>query len=365
MHTRSGVRSSATGILGRRSLTRREAIGLLSASAMAGAWRPAQAIQIPSSPFPLRAVIRTLLEDLPPESVGSGSVLFHEHLSMRYPLGVTEHFTDDVPLMVEETKAAASDGVAIIVDGGHDDMVRNLEALQRIARESGVHVVASGGYYMQRTYPSAIASKSVDDIAGELAREATARRFGAFGEIGQQGGVPTDDERKVFQAVAKAQVRTGLPIFTHNAYTGLRVSATPVPRDTAIRQLDLLESAGAQAAHLAIGHVCCLDDPKAEIAQQIARRGAFVGFDRVTIQLIPDAQKVTTIMAMVEAGYARNVLLSSDFSSPRALKKNGGPGVAQTVTVFGPMLLKAGLPEATLRQILVDNPKRFLAFVPR
>jgi predicted metal-dependent phosphotriesterase family hydrolase len=28
------------------------------------------------------------------------------------------------------------------------------------------------------------------------------------------------------------------------------------------------------------------------------------------------------------------------------------------------MLLKAGLPEALLHRILVDNPRRFLAFVP-
>jgi phosphotriesterase-related protein len=347
-------------------ITRREAIGLLGMGAVASlGGSQAQAARQVRRPLPKGAVIRALLKDLPPDSLGSGSVLFHEHLSMRYPLGVTEHFTDDVALMIEETRAAGTDGVSAIVDGGHDDMVRNMDALQRIARESGVHVIASGGYYMQRTYPAEIAGKSVDAIAEDLAREATTRRYGAIGEIGQQGGLMTDDERKVFQAVAKAQVRTGLPIFTHNAYTGTRVGAPPVPRDTAITQLDLLESAGAQAAHLAIGHVCCLDDPKAEIAQQIAKRGAFVGFDRVTIQLIPDAQKVTTILALVEAGYAANVLLSSDFSSPRALKKNGGPGLAQTATVFGPMLLKAGMSESVLRQILVDNPKRFLAFVPK
>ena len=44
---------------------------------------------------------------------------------------------------------------------------------------------------------------------------------------------------------------------------------------------------------------------------------------------------------------------------------NGGAGLAQTATVFGPMLLKAGLPEATLTRILTENPKRFLACTPR
>ena len=129
-------------------------------------------------------------------------------------------FTDDVDLMIEETKAAAATASRCIVDGGHPDMDRDLDALKRIATESGVHIVASGGYYMQRNYPADIATKTADQIADDLVRDATAQRLGAFGEIGQQGGVLTDDERKVFTAVAKAQARTGIPIFTHNAYTG-------------------------------------------------------------------------------------------------------------------------------------------------
>ena len=44
-----------------------------------------------------RRVIRTLTADLAPAAL-SGSVLFHEHLSMRFPLGAAEHFTDDVAL---------------------------------------------------------------------------------------------------------------------------------------------------------------------------------------------------------------------------------------------------------------------------
>jgi predicted metal-dependent phosphotriesterase family hydrolase len=33
--------------------------------------------------------------------------------------------------------------------------------------------------------------------------------------------------------------------------------------------------------------------------------------------------------------------------------------------VFGPLLTKAGVGEATLRQILADNARRFLAVVPK
>jgi phosphotriesterase-related protein len=70
------------------------------------------------------------------------------------------------------------------------------------------------------------------------------------------------------------------------------------------------------------------------------------------------------IMKMVEAGYADHLLIASDFSAANALKHRNGPGVGQAWTVFGPMLLKAGMPEATLRSIMIDNPRRFLAFVP-
>lgn len=349
-------------------LTRREALTVLAAGAaagVAGRFGDALSAQAPARPvFAKGAIIRTLLKDAAPEELAAGPSLFHEHLSMRYPLGAKEHFTDDIALMVEEAKAARADGIAAIVDGGHADMNRNVDALKRISTESGLPVIASGGYYMQRTYPADISAKSVDQIADELAKEAAASRFGAFGEIGQQGGVMTDDERKVFTAIAKAHARTGLPIFTHNAYTGTRATQNPVPKDTAIRQLDLLLASGVKPANLAIGHVCCLDDPKAEIPIQIASRGAFVGFDRVTIALVPDAQKVATIMAIVAAGHASKILISSDFSNARGLKKNGGGGLGQAVTVFAPLLLKAGLPEATLRSILVDNPRVFLAFGP-
>ena len=347
------------------AITRRELLALIGAGAGA-AFAQRGGSNVP--------VIRTLLKDIKPEDL-SGPTLFHEHLSIRYPLTkamaeaqgrpTPPTFSDDVDLVVEETKLAKEDGVVCIVDGGHPDMDRDLATLRRVANESGVHIVASGGFYMQRNYPPEVAAKSADQLAEDLARDAKAQRLGAFGEIGQQGPTLTDDEKKVFTAVGKAQAKTGLPVFTHNPYTGMRATDPPVPMDAALKQLDVLEAAGADPRHVAIGHVCCLNDVKAEIPKQLAKRGVFVGFDRVGLPIVPDAQKVTTILAFLEAGYVDQLLLSSDFASARGLKKNGGPGIAQTVTVFGPMLTKAGVSEATLRKILVDNPRRFLAVTPK
>jgi predicted metal-dependent phosphotriesterase family hydrolase len=59
-------------------------------------------------------------------------------------------------------------------------------------------------------------------------------------------------------------------------------------------------------------------------------------------------------------------MFSSDFSNGTALKRNNKElGYAKTLTVFVPKLKKAGASDEVLRQIMYDNPRRFLAFVPK
>jgi phosphotriesterase-related protein len=362
---------------GQRGLivTRRDALqllgfggfSLLSAGASSKTLLAAQAAG-PGRPaaFPKGAVIRTLLKDMPPESLANGVTLFHEHFSIDLPPATpppsapppAPNPTKDLNLMIEEAKAAAKDGIACIVDGGHTDMRRDLDFLKQVTMQSGLPIVASGGYYMERVYPADLTAKSEDQIAEDLAREATANRFGAFGEIGENPNAPMSElERKVFRAVGKAHRRTNLPIFTHNAYG----TGPNVPADAGLHQLDVLESVGVKPQRIAIGHSCCLDDPKADVIKRIAKRGAFVGFDRVTGGLVPDDKKVVMIMALLEAGYADHLLICSDFTGRRSAAR---PGYGNSVTVFAPKLRAAGVREDTLHAILYDNPRRFLAFVP-
>jgi phosphotriesterase-related protein len=258
---------------------------------------------------------------------------------------------ENLDLMVAEMRAAASEGTACIVDAGHPDMGRSLDFLQQLSMKSGMPVVASCGYYAQPFYPPEIATMSEDQIARELIRQANTQRVGAFGEIGTWDEM-TADERKVFRAVSRAHLETNLPVFTHTNFG-----------KGALAQLDLFESMGVKPQRVVIGHVGGLADPKAEVPKAICKRGAFVGIDR---QGGPgDAAQVPMVMALIEAGYAENVLLASDFSNAAQLKSNGGPGYAKTVTVFGPKLREAGVKEETLHGILVDNPRRFLTFVPK
>jgi len=100
-----------------------------------------------------------------------------------------------------------------------------------------------------------------------------------------------------------------------------------------------------------------------QVHKAICRRGAYVGFDR---QGGPgDAQQVPMVMALIEAGFADHLMFSADASSANQMKRNNGQGYAKTFTVFVPKLKAAGASDDVLHRIMVDNPRRFLAFVPK
>ena len=318
---------------------------------------PSQAPATATAPPTPSPIIRTLLADISPSAI-DGVTLFHKHLSIKLSEQMT--VTDDVDNIVREIQTAAAEGLGCIVDGGHPDMARDLDACRRVANETDVHVVASGGYYMERFYPPDVATKSDDQLAEDLVEEAAHDRLGAFGEIGQTSDAAemTALERKAFRAVGKAHVRSGIPIFTHNAY-GTGPNVTP---DQGLRQLDVLESVGVDPRTVVIGHACCLDDPTATVLKQIAARGAFVGVDRVTGGRVDDPQKVLTILAFLDGGYADRLLISSDYIGRRSAER---PGYGNAITVFAPLLREAGVDAATIDAVMRDNPRRFLAYVPK
>ena len=81
-------------------------------------------------------------------------------------------------------------------------MGTNYTHLKQIAERSGVHIVGSGGYYLQTTYPPEVTSQSEDQLVDGLVKDAATYRWGAFGEIGSSPEM-TADERKVFRVIAK------------------------------------------------------------------------------------------------------------------------------------------------------------------
>jgi phosphotriesterase-related protein len=351
-------------------LTRRQLLEVLGISAAAAVVPRAVRAQGPT--FPKGAIIRTLLKDYAPEDLAGGATLFHEHMQLAQDFNARfaaataavraanglpplpgrgpgrgnapagPDIMHDVDLMSAEVAKVKSAGIACIVDAGHADMGRNVDFLRQVSMKSGVPIVAGGGFYSQPFYPKEISTMSEEQIVKALIKQADDDTLGAFGEIGSWDEI-TADERKVFRAVGKAHLATNLPIFTH----------TGIPGKSAIEQLDIFEDAGVKPEHVVIGHLGNLVDPNVYVHKVICRRGAFVGFDRQGGN--NDAQQVPLVMALLEAGFADHLMFSADASS----------GYSKTVTVFLPKLKAAGASDDVLHRIMVDNPRRFLAFVPK
>ena len=353
--------------------------------AAAGAALCPQDILGQTSAFPKGAIIRTILKDYAPEELAGGATLFHEHMQLatdfnaRFAAATAAvraangtappargggaaaggaargggarggaapagpDLMHDVDRMsAEVAKAKADGGLACIVDAGHPDMGRDVDFIRQVSMKSGVPIVVGGGFYSQPFYPKEIAAMSEEDIVKALIKQADDDVLGAFGEIGSWDEI-TADERKVFRAIGKAHVATNIPIFTH----------TGIPGKSALEQLDILEDQGVKPDRVVIGHLGNLVDANVYVHKTLCRRGAFIGFDRQGGN--NDQQVVPMVMALVEAGFVDHLMFSADASS----------GYAKTMTVFLPKLKAAGIDEEVLRRITTDNPRRFLAFVPR
>ena len=360
--------------LGQR-LTRRQALEGLGIGAAAAVLPRNVFAQAPV--LPKGAIIRTILKDYAPEELAGGATLFHEHFQLgpdfnakfqaasaavRAANGLPPapprgggaakgggnappppDIMHDPDLMSEEVKKAARDGnIACIVEAGHAEMGRDVNFIRQVAMKSGVPIVVGGGFYSQPFYPKEISTMSEDQIFKALIKQVDDDVVGAFGEIGSWDDI-TADERKVFRAVGRAHLATNIPIFTH----------TGIPGKSALEQLDILEDAGVKPDRVVIGHLGNLVDANVAVHKAICRRGAFVGFDRQGGN--NDAQQVPMVVALIEAGFADHLMFSADASS----------GYAKTLTVFVPKLKAAGVSDQVLHQITVDNPRRFLAFVPK
>jgi phosphotriesterase-related protein len=366
-----------------QSLTRRQALEVLGMATAAAVLPKNVFAQAPAQAptFPKGAVIRTILKDYSPEELANGATLFHEHMQLATDFNAKfaaasaavraangqapqpargggggagggaaarggggtppPDIMHNVDLMTAEVTKVKTEGIACIVDAGHPDMGRDIEFLRQVSMKSGVPIVAGGGFYSQPFYPKEISTMSEEQIVKALIKQADDDVLGAFGEIGSWDEI-TADERKVFRAVGKAHVATNIPIFTH----------TGIPGKSALEQLDILEDEGVKPEHVVIGHLGNLVDANVYVHKTICRRGAFIGFDR---QGNNDTQQVPMVKTLVDAGFANHLMFSADASS----------GYAKTVTVFLPKLRAAGISDDVLHQIMVDNPRRFLAFVPK
>jgi predicted metal-dependent phosphotriesterase family hydrolase len=283
------------------------------------------------------------------------AVLPHEHVVIDYrqkegaappPTLATE---DEC---VRVLKALPPLGVQAIVDCTPPGYGRDLDFLRRVSERSGVHIIASTGTFCEQwsDQPSWVRSAAVEDLAAAFVAELN-RGCGVI-KVATSHGEANGNEIKAIHAAAQAHRETGAPIVSHT--TG----------SLGIEQARLYNELGVDLAKVLISHVCADEEPP-EYAIDIARRGAFVGFDRIGHTSHTDAHWIQLIQKLAAEGLAGRILLSHDsvqqFNGPEAIAGHTFSDISYLPESFRHRALEAGLQRDVFAQLTTANPLRWLA----
>lgn len=339
------------------------------------------------------AVIRTVLGDVAPGD--AGVTLTHEHVRYAYQGCEFDHNNVwDLETMATEVGGAMRHmvrdfGVRTVVDLTPPDIGRHPELLAEVSRRSGAHIVATTGFYAEGMGIGFYwRRKSVDYIADVMVRDITEGmvydnrltpyRAGVI-KVATGGMAETPPgpnglrigpyEERVIRAAARAQKKTGAPIGTHTQ------PADYAKTNPGVEMLDLLEAEGADPGKVMMGHVFI--KPQFEQLKALCERGVILQIDHIGIPWMHpsveslDEQIATLVCRLADAGHLDRLVFSYDrfFSHGRGPITAEEPDQDNTRVPLGylferfaPRLAAKGFGKAELDKVLVDNPRRILAF---
>ena len=277
--------------------------------------------------------IQTVLGPVPVDQLGK--TLMHEHVFVSFPGAEFDpRYTFDrkafVALAVSRLKDLVALGVSTFVDPCPIELGRDVRLLAEVSERSGMHIVCATGFYFEAMgIPPYWRHATVDEIADLYVRE-------------------------IEQGIDGTDIRAGL----------LKCS-------TGAPQISELER------RCLIGHSCGNPDHAYHLG--IAKRGSFVGFDRIgNVRRQSDDIRAENVVKLIEAGHAERVMLSQDrycgwrgkffyeTSEERtreidAARATGDwpPTYTYLFDTFIPMLRARGVSQQTIDAILTDNPRRF------
>jgi len=281
----------------------------------------------------------------------------------------------DEQVAISEALRYRHAGGSSLVDMSNIGLGRDPLALARISRTTGLNIIMGSGYYVPEAQPTGL-KLTEKMIAEEIVRDITVGVgntgicAGLIGEIGMSGRPMQDREKEILRAVARAQKQTGAPVNIHPANSP----------DSPFAIVELLSDAGADISRVVISHIertIVLHD----VRVRLAKTGCYLEYDlfsfegwfprrivlseanHVRADVPNDAQRINEIMALIDEGFLNQILISHDVCTKNRLCRYGGPGYAHIIQNVVPLMREKGMPEEHIHTILVENPKRLLAFV--
>ena len=303
----------------------------------------------------------------PIDTAQLGFTLMHEHVFV-HSQGVLENFPsvwdeeDQIASAQKKLRELAGLGVQTIVDLTVLGLGRDIPRLLHVAGDIPLQIIVATGIYAYSDdeLPRYFRNRDADVMAELFVRDITEGIQGTSVKAAilkcatdEQGVTPGVE--KVLRAVARAHRRTGAPISTH----------THAPTRRGLEQQDIFQQEGVDLDRVVIGH--CGDSEELEYLQAIMKRGSYIGMDRFGIDVYLSTEKrVATIARLCELGHAGQMVIAHDASCyidwfPQEALTNAMPNwhfrhISEDVL---PALRASGVSEEQIRQMTVENPRRF------
>lgn len=295
-----------------------------------------------------------------------GLILPHEHLftDLRGP-NVPDYAQGDpdavAQVMAPYLAAAEAAGVTALVECSTVGVGRNMFVLQRLAKSTTIHIVAPTGVYREAYIPPGLKDMSAEDLAQIWVRELTEGLEGTavkagFIKIAMSDDGPTDLERRNLEAAALASRLTGAAVASHTISGAI-----------SRQEMDILEAHGLDLGRFIWVHANIESDHAFHL--EAARRGAYVEFDAIGASWSSPAALLDFTVALIEAGYAKNILLSHDAGWYDPSQPDGQPeedgirGYTALVDEFIPALRARGVEQDLIHLITAINPANAFAMV--
>jgi phosphotriesterase-related protein len=315
----------------------------------------------------------------PVDTEALGRTLMHEHVFVlstehvqNYGTGAWWDEEERVADAVAKLRELAGRGVTTIADPTVWGLGRYIPRIQRVAEQvPELNIIVATGLYtyndlpfqFHHVGPETILSgpdPMIDNFCRDLMEGIgdTGVRA-AFLKCAVDAPGLTPGVERVLRAVAGTHRETGAPVTVHTA-SAIQAGRTVV---------DLLGKEGVDLGKVVIGHAG--DSNDLDYLKELADTGAILGMDRFGLDLLnPTADRVATIAALCEQGYADRIVLSHDAScyidwfgpDPETARRLAPDWVYTHIsdTVL-PALREKGVTDAQIDQMLVENPRRYFS----
>jgi phosphotriesterase-related protein len=310
----------------------------------------------------------------PIDVTSMGTTLMHEHVFVRneeiqrnYPDGWDEQ--ERINDAVDKLTALRQRGCDTIVDPTVLGLGRDISRIQQVAARTDLHIIPATGLYTYRDVPLYFRYRGADrpgtaddpmtkmfisDVSTGIAGTGVKAAFlkCAIDADGLTPGV-----ERVLRAVAQAHLATGAPVMVH----------THPESQTGLVVVRVLREEGVDLARVVLAHSG--DTTDLDYLAELADSGCLLGMDRFGLDVsISGAQRVATVAALCDQGYAASMVLSHDaachidwFRPDQILRFAPDWNFEHLFDDVLPALRELGVSTKQIETMLIDNPRRYFS----